>query len=389
MNLHSEPTRRLKPYAWSELHLLPKRKALIKGLLDCGAMSVIYGESNCGKTFLVLDLAAHIARGISWRGMKTRQGAVVYVAAEGGLGLEERLTAFRSYHEIGDYPPLYVIPASIDLCSYENDLDELTREIKCINREIEEPNFIQHCKKCGFVQESAPVCKVCGHVFYRQIDISVVVIDTLSRAMAGGNENSPEDMTAFIGNCDKLREATGAHVMVIHHSGKDRERGARGHSALKAAVDTEIEVTKDDGIITAEVKKQRDGKTGTKFSFIMQSVSVGQDDDGDQITSCALIPTDRKPITRRSLKGQKKRALGLIRDCVIGSGEKRNVKSGMPPVTCITLDQARDALKAGNISAAEKPDDIRRIIGKVITELNDLGITVTYGDYIWLPEQPD
>ena len=381
--------RRLQPYAWSELHLLPKRKALIKGLLDCGAMSIVYGESNCGKTFLVLDLAAHITRGTDWRGMRTRQGAVVYIAAEGGLGLEERLTAFRAYHEIGDYPPLYVIPASIDLCSHENDLGELTAEIKCIGRAIEKPDYIQHCQKCCFCQEPAPVCKNCGHVYYSQIHVSVVVIDTLSRAMAGGNENASEDMTAFIKNCDKIREQTGAHVMVIHHSGKDTAKGARGHSALRAAVDTEIEVTKGDCIITAEVKKQRDGKTGIKFSFILEAVDVWQDEDGEKITSCVLVATDQEPVIRKNLKGQKKRALGLIRDSIIGTGEKRNVKSGMPPVTCITLDQARDALKRGNISAAEKPDDIRRSIGKVITELNDLGITVTYGDYIWLSEQPD
>jgi RecA-family ATPase len=55
--------------------------------------------------------------------------------------------------------------------------------------------------------------------------VALVIVDTLSRAMAGGNENSPEDMTAIVGNCDRIRAATGAHVCIVHHSGKDEARG--------------------------------------------------------------------------------------------------------------------------------------------------------------------
>src|SRR5262249_33585931 len=57
---------RLKPVPWSELHRLPKREALIEGLLDCGALSLMFGPSGCGKTFFALDLAAHVASGMSW-----------------------------------------------------------------------------------------------------------------------------------------------------------------------------------------------------------------------------------------------------------------------------------------------------------------------------------
>ena len=58
-------------------------------------MSVFYGASGCGKTFLALDLAAHVALGWNWRERKLKQGTVIYIAAEGGLGIEERLTGFR------------------------------------------------------------------------------------------------------------------------------------------------------------------------------------------------------------------------------------------------------------------------------------------------------
>src|SRR5262245_43642291 len=59
---------RLKPIPWSDLLRLPKREALIEGLLDCTALSLMFGPSGCGKTFFALDLALHVALGQAWRG---------------------------------------------------------------------------------------------------------------------------------------------------------------------------------------------------------------------------------------------------------------------------------------------------------------------------------
>jgi RecA-family ATPase len=193
-----EPKPRLVPIAWSELSGLPKRTPLIGGLLDAAAMSVVYGASGCGKTFLTLDLAAHVALDRIWRGRKLKQGTVLYIAAEGGLGIEERLTAFRVEHDIDVADvPLHIIAEPVDLCGSAADASLLIRRCEAL----------------------APV--------------ALIVIDTLSRAMAGGNENSPDDMGKFVANCDRLRLAAKAHVLVIHHAGKDEGRGARGHSLLK------------------------------------------------------------------------------------------------------------------------------------------------------------
>jgi RecA-family ATPase len=200
---------RLKPILWSELHTLPKREALIEGLLDCTALSVMFGPSGCGKTFFALDLAAHIALGRPWRACTVLQGAVVYVAAEGGYGIQERLEAFSCQYETGPKGvPFYVIPEPIDLCNSETDVELLIDHLGNLN---DQP-------------------------------VRLLVIDTVSRALAGGNENTPDHMGALIKRCDKLRAATGAHVMLLHHTGKDKNQGARGHSSLRAAVDTEIQM---------------------------------------------------------------------------------------------------------------------------------------------------
>ena len=79
-------------------------------------------------------------------------------------------------------------------------------------------------------------------------------------------------MAMFVRNCDLILEATGAHVMVIHHTSKDEECGARSSSALRAAVDHEIQVTSEWGILS---RKQRDQEPPELFYLKLRSVSRG------------------------------------------------------------------------------------------------------------------
>lgn len=353
---HSQETQRLKPLHWKDLDTLPRRKALIKGLLDKGGMSVIYGESNCGKTFFALDIVVTIALGNNWQGFRTRQGAVAYLALEGGLGISERLSAIKKHKGISDsLPPLYLIPTGVDFGSEENDTEELISELVQI------------------------------------ASLEMVVIDTLSRAMAGGNENASEDMTAFIRNCDLIRQKTGAHVCLIHHAGKDQSRGARGHSSLRAAVDTEIEIVKtsENQIISAEVKKQRDGKIPEPFYFQLEPVFLEKDEDGDDLFSCVLVETDQRPTKRK--KAQKKDALRVYKDiftnCLLDKGQKRLLNSAMPQVSCVTRAEYIEALHNRDVSAAKETKDkektYRRNLEKLILEGYLVSMVKSGQTYLW------
>lgn len=345
--------RPIKLYPWAEMHTLPQRRYLIKGLLDEGGMSVVYGPSNSGKTFLVIDMAAHISLGWNWRDRKTKQGSVVYIAAEGGLGLFERLKAFEAKHWLKHKGSLYVYPGNLSL--------------------IQETSALQ-----GYIK-----------AFSKLPDLKLVIVDTLARAMGAGNENSSEDMGAIIRNCDHIRECLKCHVMLVHHSGKDASKGGRGHSSLKAAIDTEISVEQDNGIITAKLEKQRDGETGITFSFALDKFKVGEDEDSDPIISCALEPSETPSGKQKKLSGQKKRAKDILLNCLIDKGVKRTVRKDMTAVKCVTLQEYKEALKIEKISVSDEPDNVRRVINRVIDNLNIQSITGSYGDYIWFADNTD
>jgi hypothetical protein len=348
---------RLTPIQWSEIHKLPKRKPLVTGVLDVSSLSVLYGASNCGKSFFALDIAAHLAMGREWRGRETHKGAVIYIAAEGGLGIEERLTAWRIHHDIDvEGVPLYVIPEPIDLGRIETDAALL-------------------------IQRLAPLPKP-----------ALIIIDTLSRAMAGGNENSPDDMGRFVGNCDKLRLATKAHVMVIHHSGKDDTRGARGHSLLRAAADTEIEVTADEtGTRTASIVKQRDYRTGDPFGFRLEPVDIGQDEAGNPVTSCVVVATDapaRSAASKKPVNMPKaaRTALRALAEALDTHGTIPPANGHVPHnVRVVSVDDWRQTAYKLGISASDEQDAKRKAFGRASEHLiADQRIGFWEGN-VWLP----
>ncbi len=247
---------------------------LVKNVLPQAALGVIYGESTSGKTFFALDVVGSIGRGEPWRGNRVTQGRVVYICAEGVSGFRNRVTAYLNHHKLTDLD-LRVIPDA--------------------------PNFMKTddiVAVLGSLREAGPV--------------SVVVVDTFAQVMPGANENAGEDVGKAIYHCQQIHRLTGALVLLIHHSGKDASKGARGWSGLRAAADVEIEITRIEHDRVATVTKLKDGEDGVEFGFKLQTVPVGADDDGDVVTSCVIEYTDALPKAQRvkvKAPGQREQAV--------------------------------------------------------------------------------
>lgn len=231
--------------------LADKARPLIKGLLDQGAMTVLYGDSNVGKTFVTVDMSYHIAEGLDYGGMPTTRMPVVYVAAEGGRAINKRLLALEQKH--GPTDNFYLLKEPVNLREARADTGPLIEAIAAL--------------------PEAP---------------GLIVIDTLSRAIAGGEENNSVDMGSLVANFDRIRAATGAHLLVVHHTGKIIAKGARGHSLLRAATDTELEV--QDGRIAATKQRDMDGTWSSGFR--LEPRVVGLDVDGAPVTSCTVRLVD-------------------------------------------------------------------------------------------------
>ena len=234
---------------------------LVEGVLTAGDGSVLYGDSNSGKTFFVIDMAAAVARGARWMGRNTEPGLVLYLAAESPASVRGRLQAYQRHHGVR-VPNFAIVQSPIDL--FDGDAD--TEAVIAVVRQLERQ---------------------------RGQKVRLIVGDTLARLSAGANENAGQDMGLVVRRFDRIRTACNAHFLLIHHSGKAAANGARGWSGIRAAVDTEIEVTDSPTGRCAEITKQRDLSTkGERIGFRLDTVTLGTTKWGAAATSCVVVPAN-------------------------------------------------------------------------------------------------
>ena len=176
----------------------------------------------------------------------------------------------------------------------------LLRDGRVVGRGWTQPGGRPHAERMA-LDQAGPLAETVQHLAATGgAPFDLIIFDTLSRVMGNLDENTAPAIAELVRGVDLLRRATGAHVMIVHHTGKEAAKGARGHSALRAAIDTEIELSRDDiGEITAELTKQRDAATGARFSFHLNLVELGRDEDGDMVTTCTVKPhpatSERRP----------------------------------------------------------------------------------------------
>lgn len=233
---------------------------LIEGIMTVGGSVVLYGDSNSGKTFWALSVAAAVAEGVECYGRKVDQGFVIYLACEAPESIKSRLQAIKRYHGY-KLENIAIVPVPLNF--YENsgrdavDVIELVREI-----------------------ETA-----------RNAKVKLIIGDTLARMSAGANENSGEDMGPIMGRFDQISSATGATMLIIHHNGKDSAKGSRGWSGIRAHIDTEIEVTEKNEARAVNITKQRElpGKGDTIY-FKLEVIEMGVTKFGKTASTCVAVP---------------------------------------------------------------------------------------------------
>lgn len=263
----------INPIAW-----------LVHGYIEQDAFTVMFGPPGKGKSFVALDVSCCIATGALFHCYEVKQGPVFYIAGEGHNGLARRLRAWELHNNIQlRGAPLYISEGSTDLAHATNAL-----------------RVSEAVQQIAEMTGRAPV---------------LIVIDTLARNF-GGDENSASDMGSFIRLVDShLRHKWKATVLIVHHSGKDGDRGARGSSALKGAADAEYEVSRnDDNIIRLTPRKMKDAEEPPPLAFELVAVSL-LDDTGMPVDGAALKTVEyiaQATPNKAKLGKQQKAALDIL-----------------------------------------------------------------------------
>lgn len=238
--------RRVRLMRLDELDPLAAELTLIEGLLGPTMFGLLYGESGTGKSLTAVDVALRMPLGWRWNGRRLKKAPSVYLAPEGAHSIALRTHAWCIHHHVDRSTiPIRVVPVRIDLCHGDTDTGEIIQAIKEAEAEI---------GKAG-----------------------AVFVDTVSRAMGGGDENSPADMGAFVSHCDAIREETQAAVIAVHHCPHGGNK-PRGHTSLMNAADLRAEFTKiARGLFNMNIRHVKDGASSDEEILIgLETVEVCQ-----------------------------------------------------------------------------------------------------------------
>jgi hypothetical protein len=111
---------------------------------------------------------------------------------------------------------------------------------------------------------------------YQDFKPDFVVIDTLSEAIPGMNENAPEVGSLLMKLAGRIRRAFNATVILIHHLGKDGTKGPRGTSVLPAGANAVwiISFDRERGVVKQWVDKMKRGRA--KFAVLWGTRIFGE-----------------------------------------------------------------------------------------------------------------
>jgi hypothetical protein len=249
--------RKLDFRLFADLDPTPKKNWLIKDYIGEGELSCLFSPPGGAKSLLAVDMDAAIAANVPWFGRRVTSGAVLYIACERGALVKRRLAAWRADRNITNIP-LGVVSDNIDLRSSTADADAI---IRC-------------------------AAELCAQT---KQELRKITIDTASRALAGGDENSSKDMGAFVNSIARIQSETGAHVMITHHVPHEQNR-MRGHGALLAACDTTISLERSGDVRTATVIKSNDGEEGARVAFKTDDgPELYRDPETNKVTSAGVV----------------------------------------------------------------------------------------------------
>lgn len=229
---------------------------LVKHILRENSLAAICGAPGKGKSFIAIAIMMAVNFGLQFAGKNATKGFCVYLAGEGHHGLVKRIQGWLRHFGIAGSPANFgCVPVAFDITDPSNR-GKLISELRSVEKNTGEP-------------------------------ISLIALDTMAR-FNFGDENSAKDISRLVGTLDLLRQTFKCCVLIVHHTGKNPANGMRGSSALLGAMDTVFEVRRTQFGFEMECTKQKDDEDGQVYHFKAERVSLGHDEDGDEITT--LVP---------------------------------------------------------------------------------------------------
>jgi hypothetical protein len=336
---------------------------LIDGLLPARGLACIVGPPKSGKSFLTSDMLCSVARGVPYAGRETMAGPVIYLTGEGVSGFKRRLVAMRRHLGIeGQGVPFFMIENVPDLGSEATDLAQLLADLDAfiVDNGLGRPRAIS--------------------------------LDTLARCMGEADENSARDMGRLVNRCAAIERHFQCIVVVVHHVGKNPERGGRGSNALNGAADVTMIVEKTDAFSKVRIEEMKDGREGQEWRFRLVPYDLGAtsltSENGTCIVEIISEPSQAQQSATKSAKqptGVAADLLKVLRRAIEEMGTINNGSIAVPNnVRAVKRADLKNYCGTMGWMAEEEPKAFRARLSTNLSALRNHNIADFNAEWVWL-----
>jgi hypothetical protein len=336
-----------------------KKEWLLKGAIAKGETSMWIAPPKKLKSALMTDISIHLASGTDWRGYRSKETCgVVYFAFERADLVKRRLAGHRRRDGLTGLP-IATVGRIIDLI-HPGCVEVIVATIR------------EASKKLG-------------------CNVGFAVFDTFAKGLAagGGDENQAKDMGVALANLRRVQEQTGVHIAIVHHTGKDESKGARGSNSQLGDVDVMVQISGDGAVKVATVTAANDQAEGELTKFKGEIVKLGTDEDGDEITTMIISADDcgmaDGSAVKVKLNDTERRAMNLLYDALNDSGKDAPASDVIPyGAKVVPVDVWRDRCKRGGLSNGQADSAFRTAFNRATTKLANLGRIGMVDGLVWV-----
>ncbi|MEL7798756.1 AAA family ATPase [Idiomarina loihiensis] len=266
----------------------PNQLWLVPDLIPSQSIGMLYGPPGSFKSFTAIDICCKLVTGASFNGAPLESHLAAYLTLEAESSFPKRVKGWEVLNELKVDRRMVQVYSGFD----GSDKESVEKLAYGLNSWAER----------------------------RGMPLGVIIVDTMTLATMGLDENSNNQMSKFTANCGRLSALTGASVLIIHHPGKGRS-DPRGSSSLVANMDYLIKIDSEPSGLSfvLNVEKQRDGDANAKFKGVLEKVKI-QEPDGTLVDTLSVAQLNK--FTREKVKPKvTERVKSLIYESLELTGE--------------------------------------------------------------------
>lgn len=332
----------------------PPRGYVVKGIIAPGDMGLCFGHPGCGKSVLCPHIGYAVAQGRSIFGKRVRQGLVFYIPAEDPHGMRQRIHALRLEH--GDTDQFVLIEGIGDLLTQDGQDRQALLDLVARDRP------------------------------------ALVIVDTIAAAFPALRENEAEDMGRVVALAREIAEY-GPAIILAHHSPKTSDSTPRGHGNLNGDADVALNLSPeaDSGTVIVRLTKNRNGASGTAFSFSIKGLRIGVDEDGDSITAPIAQEISTGSAVRTHFTKTEATALRFLADLLVAKGKPLPIGPDYPMLLGVLESDWRIVCESRRLSTAEVETDRSRVFRRAYATLLEKQAVAVREGVVWLtyPDRTD